>query len=554
MLINTNSGLLFDKSGQASSFESQPIFEELISSMTTNIDHARIGHEVAQYYRYAMLSHKWEDNEPLFEKVMRVMVCDLEESPTHNKLQMFCKIVREAGFNWAWSDTCCINKGDHFILQEALVSMFKWYQRSALTAVFLRGVHPLSRRGALTKSIWNTRAWTLQEYHASKVVRFYTENWTPYMNLDIPNHKESPEIIAEMEEATGVSARALMELRPGLDDIREKLRLASTRRTTRVEDAAYSLLGIFSVSLPVVYGEGDQALGRLLAQLLMSSGDISILAWTGRSGSFNSCLPANIDVFSRFATSHIPPAITDTETETIAVGSRASSLNIPLVTRLYDQLNELPVPLFAGRRMKLPCLTFKLGRVSASRNRSKRVFRAQTTVLGIVEIRTEEDLSRLDTLYLIHPWIDFLLDRHPVGCIAMTTPEENVDDQSSVLGELPSFRGPSNIASTAPPTRAARLVARLGRPFGGRLNASAQDTASLPPPSSVSPMEKQMRILQLVARLRQPFGALLLTPTRQNAEEYRRVAADSLITVQVEEVTSTTLDKLVHSVRMLDVL
>ena len=522
--------------------------------MTTDIDHARIEHEVAQYYRYAMLSHKWEDNEPLFEKVIRMVVYELEESPTHSKLQMFCKIVREAGFNWAWSDTCCINKENHFILQEALVSMFKWYQGSALTVVFLCGTHPLSQRGALTESIWNTRAWTLQEYHASKVVRFYTKDWTPYLNLDIYNHKESPEIISEMEEATSVSAGALMALCPGLDDIREKLRLASTRHTTRIEDAAYSLLGIFSVPLPVLYGEGDKALGQLLGQLLTSSGDTSILAWTGASGSFNSCLPTSITVFNQLPTSHIPQAITGTET--ITAGSRASSLNITLVTKLHDRLNELPVPLFAGRRMKLPCLAFKLGRVSASRNGSERVFRAQTTALGVVEIRTEEDLSRLDSLYLIHPWIDFLLDRYPVGTIVETKPEEIIDDQSSMLGELPLFPGPSNSLSTAPQTRAARLVARLGRSFGGRLNTSAGDAASisLSPPSSVSPIEKQMRILQLVARLRQPFGALLLTPTRQHVEEYRRVAAESLITVQIQEITPTIVNNLVRSVRMLDVL
>ena len=83
-----------------------------------------------------------------------------------------------------------------------------------------------------------------------------------------------------MEQATGISADALRALRPGLNDIREKLRLASTRQTTRVEDAAYSLLGIFSMTLPATYGEGDKALGRLLSQLLTSSGDTSILAWT----------------------------------------------------------------------------------------------------------------------------------------------------------------------------------------------------------------------------------------------------------------------------------
>ena len=520
--------------------------------MTTNIDYTRIEREVTQYYRYAMFSHKWEDNEPLFENVIRIVVYDLEESPTHDKLKMFCKIVRDAGINWAWSDTCCINKGDHFVLQEALVSMFKWYQGSAMTIIFLRGLYALSQRGALMKSIWNTRAWTLQEYHASKVVRFYTEDWTPYLNLDIHNHKESPEIISEMEMATGVSAQALMALRPGLDDIREKLRLASTRKTTRVEDGAYSLLGIFSMSLPIVYGEGNRALGRLLAQLLTSSGDTRILAWTGRSGSFNSCLPANIHVFSELPTSHIPPAMTGTEMETITGELRASPANLTLVMELYDRLNELPVPSFAGQRMRLPCLSFKLGRVS--RNDSERSFRAQTKALGIVEIRTEEDLSRVDSLYLIHPWIDFLLDRHPVGRIGEAMSEGNINNECPMQDELPSSTGPSNITSATLQTRAARLVARLGRPLSGRLATSTLDTASLRPPSSVSPMAKQTQALQLVARLRQPFGPLLLTPTRQHVEEYRRVAVESVITAQVEVITPVILDKLIHSVRTLDVL
>jgi hypothetical protein len=550
VLLNTGSGRLLDKSGQRRSFESQPIFLELISSMTTHIDHARIEREVTEYYRYATFSHKWEDNEPLFEQVIRIVVYDLGESLTHDKLQMFCKIVRDSGFHWAWSDTCCINKADHFVLQEALVSMFKWYEGSALTIVLLRGVRSPSKRGDLMKSIWNTRAWTFQEYHASKVVRFYTEDWKLYLNLDIPNHKESPEIISEMEEATGVSARALMALRPGLDDIRRKLRLASTRQTTRVEDAAYSLLGIFSMSLSVVYGEGDKALGRFLAQLLMSSGDTSILAWTGRSGSFTSCLPANIVVFDQLPTTHIPPALERAEMDGITARLWSSSLNSSLLMKLYDRLHELPVPSFVGQRMKLPCITFKLGPVSATRSKSGHIFRAQT-VVGVVEINTEEDLSRFGPLYLVHPWIDFLLDRQPVGSVAETTlaiPEDDTDDRSSSIGELPLFPGPSGITSAAPQTRAARLAARLFAP------AFIRDTASLRPPSSLSQTDKQMRALQAIARLRQPFGALLLTPNLSNVAAYRRVAAESLITVQVEEITPAILNKLIDSVRTLDVL
>ena len=523
--------------------------------MTTHIDHARIEREVAEHYRYATFSHKWEDNEPLFEKVVHIVVYELDKSLTHDKLQMFCKIVRESGFRWAWSDTCCINKADHFVLQEALVSMFKWYEGSALTIVLLRGVRSPSKRGELVRSIWNSRAWTLQEYHASKVVRFYTEDWKPYLDLDISNHKESPEIISEMEEATRVSTRALMALRPGLDDIREKLRLASTRQTTRVEDAAYSLLGIFSMSLGVVYGEGDKALGRFLAQLLTSSGDTSILAWTGQPGTFNNCLPSKIIVFDQLPTSHIPAPLERAEMDRAISRLQSSPLNSTSIMRLYDRLQELPVPSFVGQRMKLPCLNFKLGPLSASRSTSGHVFRAQTAI-GVVEMRTEENLSRYGSLYLVHPWIDFLLDQQPVGSgsVVETIPEENEDDRSSSMGELPLSPDPSSIASATPQTRASRLVARLGRPFGVRPPTSRREGASLRPPSSLSPSETQMRALQVIARLRQPFGALLLTPHPGSVASYRRVAAESLITIQVEEITPTMLDKLINSVRTVDVL
>ena len=92
------------QSEQAASFESLPVFNKPIPSMTTHIDHARIEQDVTQYHRHAMFSHKWEANERLFEKVIRIVVYDLEESLTHDKLRMFCKIVRDTGLHRAWSD------------------------------------------------------------------------------------------------------------------------------------------------------------------------------------------------------------------------------------------------------------------------------------------------------------------------------------------------------------------------------------------------------------------------------------------------------------------
>ena len=555
VLINTISGRLLDKYAQAASFESLPIFNRLISSMTTYIDHTRIEHDVMQYYRYAMFSHTWEANEPLYERVIHIVVYDLEESFTHEKLQMFCRVVRDAGLHWAWSDTCCINRTDNDVLQEALVSMFRWYQCSAMTVVLLSDVCSPSRRGNLVKSIWNTRAWTLQEYLASKVVRFYNKDWTLYRNLDIPNHKESPEIISEMEEATGISARALMALRPGLDDIREKLCLASTRQTTLVEDAAYSLFGIFSLSLPVVYGEGDKALGRLFAQLLTSSGNTSVLAWSGKSGNFNSCLPANITVFDQLAISHVPRTIPVSEMDGIVAGMRTSGINLTSLTKLYNKVDELPVPSFVDERMKLPCIAFTLGSLPVSPDGSEFFFRVQTDGLGIVEISTKEDLSQMHSLYLVHPWIDFLLDRQPGGNVTETKPEAHKDDLSS-LGQSASSPDPPSITSTSTSlrTQTTRFFSHFGLLFSAWGATQSRDSASPQPPSLSSQTDKQTRVLQFLARLRQPFGALLLTPAPDDATAYRRVAAECKITVQVNEATPAVLDKLVDSVRILDVL
>ena len=527
VLINTTTGRLHNRAEQASAFEFLPIFQELVSSMTRRIDYVRVKREVRLYFRYVMLSHKWEENEPLFQQVIHVAVYDLDKSPTHDKLQTFCKIVRDAGFNWAWSDTCCINKSDHFLLQEALVAMFKWYQGSAMMIVFLRGVRSSSQRGSLVKSIWNTRAWTLQEYVAAKVIHFYTEDWTLYLDLELPNHKESPDVISEMEQATGLSAEQLMALRPGLISIREKLCLASTRQTTLVEDAAYSLLGIFSVTgIPAIYGEGESSLGRLLAHVLTGSGDVSILAWTGESGSYNSCLPAHITVFDELATSHLPPPIQDAEMERFITTSHSSSFDLDVALKLYDRLNELPAPWFAASRMKLPCIAFQL----PSFSRYGRVYRADTLAFGMVKIKTRYDLSRMNSLYLVHPWLDTLLERE--------------DMQSGVFG----------VDDVMPPPSPNEEICDDEIEDSSSLHES--ESPSLPAPVRMVPMDTQRetRARRLVARLRQPFGALLVTlaSTGRRVVDYRRVAADSMITVQLQENVSLT--DLLDNVCTLDVL
>ncbi|KAG8217949.1 hypothetical protein J3R82DRAFT_6120 [Butyriboletus roseoflavus] len=101
--------------------------------------------------------------------------------------------------------------------------------------------------------------------------------------------------MGEMGAANGVDAQVLLSLQHGSENVRQKLCLPSTRVSTKQEDIAYSLFNIFDVSILVTYGEGQQrALGRLLQEVLTRSGDVTILAWTGKASDYNSCLPAYI--------------------------------------------------------------------------------------------------------------------------------------------------------------------------------------------------------------------------------------------------------------------
>ena len=446
VLVDTITGRLYGKTQQAAAFEELPIYDELRSSMTSRVDRARIQIEVKKFYRYVMFSHRWEDGEPLFQTVQNISVYDLESSSPNIKLQTLCKLVRSLGLQWVWSDTCCIDKKDNVVLQESLVAMFTWYRGSSLTIVYLRGVWSQSEQpGDLWRSIWNTRAWTYQEYVAAVIVQFYTEDWEPYLGLDVFNHKESPAIISEMEQASGVSADELAILRPGLERVREKLFLASMRRTTLMEDIAYSLLGIFNVAIPVIYGEGDRAVGRLLEHVLTGSGDVAILAWTGRAGSYNSCLPIDLAVYNQLVPPHVPQPIETTEMVSMVRALHSSLPDLSLAVTLHDQLNKLPSPFVAASRLRLAGIVFpvtEIVRTSGSLSDSDRhVYRATTSMFGDVEIKTTDNLSGMEDCVLIHPWISPLLDQD------FSRRAARFDDT----------------------TRALRLVARLMQPFGALL-------------------------------------------------------------------------------------
>ncbi|KIO00987.1 hypothetical protein M404DRAFT_59016, partial [Pisolithus tinctorius Marx 270] len=199
-----------------------------------------------------MLSHRWGRGEPLLREVEGKKIYDLGGTDGLAKLQYFCALALEHNFKWAWSDTCCIDKDSSAELQEAVGSMFSWYRRSSLTIVYLSDV---SDAGSLARCEWFTRGWTLQELLASPAVLFYKHDWSLYRESATANHKTDATVLEDLQKATGVAKQHLTDFYPGMDDARSKLHWASRRNTTRPEDIAYSLFGLFKVHLPVLYGE-----------------------------------------------------------------------------------------------------------------------------------------------------------------------------------------------------------------------------------------------------------------------------------------------------------
>ena len=417
VLIDTTTGRLYDKTQQAAAFEELPVYDELRSSMTTRLDHARIQREVKKFYRYVMFSHRWQPDEPTFQQVEKMSIYNLPVSPAFSKLQIFCKLVHTLRFEWAWSDTCCVNQLDRGVQQESMVAMFRWYCGSSLTIVHLLGVFSQSqKKGRLWRSIWNTRGWTYQEYVASKVVQFYTEDWKPYLGLDIFNHKESPIILSEMERAMNFATQNLATLQPGLERAREKLYLASRRETTREKDMAYSLFGIFNVAIPVIYGEGNQAVGRLLEHILTRSDNVTLLAWTGRgSSSQHSYLPAGLTVYNEIVPPHVPSPMETAEMDGMITGLRSSFPDLSMAMVLYEQLYHLPPLSLVAGRLRLPGIVFLLADISpiseSDLDSDVPVYRATSPMLGDVVIKTTAELSGMERLLLIHPWISPLLDQ-----------------------------------------------------------------------------------------------------------------------------------------------
>ena len=188
-------------------------------------------------------------------------------------------LASKRSLQYVWVDTCCIDKTNCADLCEAINSMYQWYKRAAVCYVFLTDVATLDgfeeQDSELRSSRWFTRGWTLQELVAPETVVFFARDGT-FLNKSYPTN-----FVKVLGEITGISVDVLSgNLSPGQLSVATRMKWAAHRETTRPEDQAYCLLGLFDVNLRLSYGEGGpRAFLRLQEEILKTTNDQSLFAW-----------------------------------------------------------------------------------------------------------------------------------------------------------------------------------------------------------------------------------------------------------------------------------
>jgi len=222
---------------------------------------------------YAILSHRWEEDELSYQDLQAGRN---KHGAGFTKVQKCCAKALTDKSEWLWVDTCCIDKSSSAELSEAINAMFRWYKASTRCYAYLSDVDGVEDGSdclhwpSFKASVWFSRGWTLQELIAPSDVLFLDSTWR-----EIGTRTE---LVAEITAATGIPGPAFISLRQYC--VAQIMSWASMRRTSRVEDLAYCLLGLFDVGIPLLYGEGERAFRRLQEEIMRNSDDESIFVWT----------------------------------------------------------------------------------------------------------------------------------------------------------------------------------------------------------------------------------------------------------------------------------
>jgi len=236
---------------------------------------------------YAILSHRWIQQEVDYNEVVKLAKMDEEERTEirqrdgYRKIIQSCKQAKKDKYKWLWVDTCCIDKRSSAELSEAINSMYRWYENAIVCYTYLHDVSGSSLPTARNMERyansdgwpeWFSRGWTLQEMIAPKDLQFFNKHWDP-----IGNKRGLSRILQDITRVPqDILKDGFASNRPCVAQI---MSWAANRTTTRVEDRAYSLMGLLDVNMPMLYGEGKKAFHRLQLEIVRVSNDQSIFAW-----------------------------------------------------------------------------------------------------------------------------------------------------------------------------------------------------------------------------------------------------------------------------------
>lgn len=184
-----------------------------------------------------------------------------------------------------WVDTCCIDKTSSAELSEAINSMYRWYAEASVCFAYLADVpHDEDIQNANSRfhrSEWWSRGWTLQELIAPRCrLEFPSNRWSP-----LGTKMQLTELVSEITSVPQSVLKSGLGLHTpyvGYPDhsVAQIMSWAAKRRTSRAEDVAYCLLGLFGVHMPLLYGEGKRnAFVRLQLEIMRTSPDHTIFAW-----------------------------------------------------------------------------------------------------------------------------------------------------------------------------------------------------------------------------------------------------------------------------------
>lgn len=249
---------------------------------------------------YAILSHTWGKDEVSLQEVEDFDLSFLQTKAGFRKIQACCQKALYDGLEYVWVDSCCIDKTNSTELSETINSMYRYFSDAVVCYTHLADVHavadPTAPNAAFRRSKWFTRGWTLQELLVPPSLVFYSADWQ-----EIGTRNSLSHVITEM---TGIRISVLKRAYKNEQNdtcIGERMRWASNRKTTRIEDRAYSLLGIFGIFMPVIYGEGSNAFVRLQEEIIRTHDDHTIFAWRSDGVKQTGALLAESpDAFSHF--------------------------------------------------------------------------------------------------------------------------------------------------------------------------------------------------------------------------------------------------------------